>query len=938
MRKLFVVLLCMFIGMISYAQKNGSVKGVVYDTLAREAVASATVSVMDKKDSSLVSFTLTDNTGHFELKGIPNGEYRLLVTHVNYHGSNTFFKIDDNDKNKDLGSIVANDKNKVLEEVIVSNEAPPVTLVGDTIQYNAGSFKVAPNASVEQLLKKLPGIKVDKNGTITAQGEKATKVLVDGKEFFGNDPKIATRNLPADAIDKVQVYDKQSDQAQLTGFEDGNYEKTINLKLKKDKKKGVFGKVKAGGGDDGRYEGKFNVNSFKGARQMSAIGMGNNTNGEGFSFMDVLSFTGALSQMKQSGGGGNVNINLSESDAMALGMNSQNNGIVTAWGGGVNYNNIIGKNLDLQSNYFFNRYNPNIQTRIYRQNFLPGSTNYYNSQGYTDNLNNSHRLNLNMLFQLDSSSTLRVNPSLSLQNTKNRYNSSYNTRNVNGDLINQGVGSTSTNSSGYNFKNDLMYRKKFKRKGRTLSLSLTNSMNESDADGNVNSIVNYFSAGNVYRRDTINQQNTTKGELNGYSARIVYTEPLWRKSLLELSTGTSNTLNKADKRTYDYNKGNGKYDKANDILSNDFENRYSYTNAGVRVRKQGRKYSYSVGLTWQRAELEGKIISGVKDSVINKDFRTFLPNATFKYNLSKFKSFAISYGTNTNQPTLSQLQPVPDNSNPLYIRLGNPGLKQEFAQSLRANLNMISPYKSTNMFLNLSGTTTRNKIVSYDTVDLITGIRTMRPINVNGVYNINANLSYGRPMKFLKGSVQLGSSLMYNSGKQFINGSENKIKTLGLGPTLNVDANPTEWLSLSTGVEYRINSAKYSLVPAQNTNYLSQEYNVSADLQLPKSFFFSTDFSYTINNQLAAGFNRNIAIWNASISKQFMKYKRGELKLAVSDLLNNNSGVSRNTNQNYIEDREVNTLKRFFLMSFTYSLSKTGLNQGKMGGMNVQMR
>ena len=251
---------------------------------------------------------MTDNNGRFELSGIQNGEYRLLITHVNYHASNQVVKIDNDHKNIDLGNIIMNDRTKVLSEVTVTAEAPPVTLVGDTIQYNAGSFKTQPNANVEDLLKKLPGVKVEKDGTVKAQGEKVQKVLVDGKEFFGNDPKIATRNLPADAIDKVQVYDKLSDQAQLTGFDDGNSEKTINLKLKKDKKKGVFGKINAGAGTDERYQGKFNVNSFKGARQMSAIGMGNNTNAEGFSFMDVLNFTGALSQLKN--GGGDINLTI----------------------------------------------------------------------------------------------------------------------------------------------------------------------------------------------------------------------------------------------------------------------------------------------------------------------------------------------------------------------------------------------------------------------------------------------------------------------------------------------------------------------------------------------------------------------------------------------------------------------------------------------------
>ncbi|MGH2552088.1 MAG: carboxypeptidase regulatory-like domain-containing protein, partial [Chitinophagaceae bacterium] len=427
-----------------YAQKNGTVKGIAYDTLSKQPVSGATITLLEKKDSSLVTFTMTGSDGSFQMKGIPDGTYRLLITHVNYHNSNLFFTISESNKMAEMGNIVMNDKTKVLAEAIVSSEAPPVTMINDTIQYNAASFKVQPNANVEQLLKKLPGVKVEKDGSIKAQGEKVSKVLVDGKEFFGNDPKIATKNLPADAVDKVQVYDKQSDQAQLTGFEDGNYEKTINLKLKKDNKKGMFGKVNAGIGNKERYEGKFNVNSFKGARQFSAIGMGNNTNAEGFSFMDILNFTGELNRMQQ--GGGNININISGDEAAAMGVNvgNRNSGINKAWGGGLNYNNIIGTKLDLQSNYFYNRYNPNSESHIQRQYFLPNSSYYYNQNSFTDNLSNNHRLNLNTLYQIDSFNSIRITPSFSFQETNNRSKTDYQTLSVDKALTNDGYSNYST--------------------------------------------------------------------------------------------------------------------------------------------------------------------------------------------------------------------------------------------------------------------------------------------------------------------------------------------------------------------------------------------------------------------------------------------------------------------------------------------------------------
>jgi len=924
------------------AQKNGSVKGVAYDTISKQPVSAATVTVLDKKDSSLVTFTMTSSDGKFELKGLANGEYRLMISHISYYNSNKPFTISDVEKNADAGNVIMNDKTKLLEEVVLAAEAPPVTLVGDTIQYNAGSFKTPPNASVEQLLKKLPGVKVEKDGTIKAQGEKVTKVLVDGKEFFGNDPKVATKNLPADAVDKVQVYDKQSDQAQLTGFEDGNYEKTINLKLKKDKKKGVFGKVNAGTGNKERYEGKFNVNSFKGARQFSAIGMGNNTNAEGFSFMDILSFSGELARMKSGGG----NINMSSDDAAAMGINSgnSNSGINTAWGGGLNYNNIIGTKLDLQSNYFYNRYNPNQESHIQRQYLLP-STYYYNQNAFSDNLNNSHRFNLNGLYQIDSMNSIRINPSFSYQQTNNRSQTDYQTLSDNQTLTNEGFSNTTAKSKGYNFRNEITWRKKFAKKGRTFSLSLLTSLNKSDGDGSLSSITSFYNPnGSLLQKDTLNQKSTTESSLKSYNARAVYTEPIWKRSLLEFSVSRSDSKSIAEKLTHDYNKGSGKYDQLNNFLSNDFENTYSYTNAGIRMRTQKKKYNYSFGANWQQAALDGKITSGTKDSLISKTFRNILPNARFQYNFTKFKSFSLTYNTSTNQPSMSQLQPVPDNSNPLNIKDGNPDLKQEFNHIVQANLNLISPYKNKNLFVFLTGRATENKIVNYDSINLQTGVRKTKPVNVSGVYNLNTNISYSVPVRFLKGSVEISNGLGYNRGKQLINDVNgnilsNTIKTLSLGPDLRLDMNPTDKLNISTGAGFSYNKTKYSQQSSRENNYFSQEYNASLDWEMPKQFFFSTDFTYTINSQRAAGFNTKVPLWNASISKQMLKYNRGELKFSARDLLNKNVGVTRNTNNNYIEDSRVLTLRQFFLLSFTYSLSKTGLNNsGSGGGMKVIMK
>jgi Outer membrane protein beta-barrel family/Carboxypeptidase regulatory-like domain len=929
MKHVYLLIVLSFTGLVSYSQKSGSLKGVVYDTLGKTPVASATITVLTKKDSSLVSFTMTDNQGRFELTGLANGEYRLLITHVNYRSASTFFTIDDTHKQVNLGNVVVNDVNRVLDAVVVEAEAPPVTLLDDTIQYNAGSFKVQPNANVEQLLKKMPGIKVEKDGTVKAQGQEVKKVLVDGKEFFGSDPKVATKNLPADAVDKVQVYDKKSDQAQLTGFDDGNSETTINLKLKKDKKKGLFGKVTGGAGTNDRYEGRFNVNSFKGARQLSVIGMANNTNAEGFSFMDMLNFSGELSKLKQ-GGGGTINLTITDPGLMPGGGN--NNNIRTIYGGGVNYNNIIGSKTEFTSNYMFNSYNPKTENNIERQYFLPDSSYFYNQHSITDNLSRSHRVNLSADIQLDSFNSIKISPSFGYQQSHNTSLTQY--QNLSRDKQQKGseeYSDNTSNSDGYNFRNDLLYRKKFRRKGRTLSFSLQTSLNSTDGDGSIESVSKFYKGAPPYRTDSVKQHNTIGADLRSYNARIAYTEPIFNRSLLEISGARSNTHSTSEKITYDFNNLNGKFDQLNDLLTNDFENTYSYTTAGLRVRTQQKKFNFTAGVNWQQAELEGKIVSGVKDSLISKAFNNLLPNARFQYNFNRYRSLTLNYSAGTNQPSMQQLQPVPDISNPFNISIGNPDLKQEYSHTMQINFRSINPFKNKNLFAFFTLRQTQNKIVNYDSIDAV-GVKTTRPVNVNSVFTSNGDINLGFPVRFLKGSINFGSRVSYNTGKQFINKISNNIKTFSFGPDVRLDMNATNKFNVSVSAGMNYYKTTYSLQQALNTTYFSQEYGLNADWELPKGFYLSSEFTYTINNRRADGFNTNVPLWNSSISKQFLRFNRGELKLTVFDLLNENINISRNTNQNYIEDSRTVTLQRYFMLTFTYSLSKTGLVTKTDGG------
>jgi len=467
---------------------------------------------------------------------------------------------------------------------------------------------------------------------------------------------------------------------------------------------------------------------------------------------------------------------------------------------------------------------------------------------------------------------------------------------------------------------------------------LTN-LNDSEGDGSLKSITSFFDpASSVRNIDSVNQINNAANDLRGYNAKAVYTEPVFKKSLLEFSIGKSNTNSTSSKTTYDYNKGNGKYDLVNPYLTNDYRNTYSFANTGFRFRKQTQTYNYSVGLSWQQADLEGKVIGKVKDSTISKRFSNLLPGARFQYYFSRFKNILVNYSTSTNQPTITQLQPVPDNSNPLYIKLGNPNLKQEFMSTLRLNASFVSPYKNRNFFVFLTAQQTNNKIVNYDKINEL-GVDSVRLVNVNGIYNVNGTISWGFPVRFLKGSLDISSTIAYDQGKQLLGDATNKIQvnkinTITLGPQVRLDMSPTERLNLSLTGGLNYSKSGYSIESAKNSEYINQEYSAEIGGQLPKSFFFSSDLYYSIYNYMS-GFNTKVPLWNASISKQMLHFNRGELKFTVNDILNKNVHINHSANQNYIEDTRVNSLRRFFLLSFTYSLSKTGLD--KTGGEMKRM-
>ena len=935
--KYSLTILILTIAFFVQAQNKGNVRGTLMDTVTRQAIGDATITILQAKDSALVTFSRSNNAGVFNVEFLDKGNYRMLVTHVGYRNLSKFFEINDNNKSVDLGYIAMNNKSLMLDEVTVSQEKAPVTLRNDTVEYNAGSFKTKPNSVVEDLLKKLPGIQVDKDGKIKAQGEEVKKVLVDGKQFFGNDPKVATKNLPADIVDKVQVFDKKSDQSQFTGFDDGNSEKTINLSLKQDKKNGMFGRATAAVGNKDRYQGNFNINQFNGERQISAIGMANNTNKQGFSFMDILNFTGGLNG-GGGGGRGGGQIELSSGSLPISGMNGGNNSIQTTWAGGLNFNETYNKKVELNGSYFYNRIEDRIEQKSNRQYILPGNNFNRVQNSLSNRKNENHRVNFSSDYKIDSMNSLKFSTTANIQESSSKGSSNYISSGNKGELLNQGFTNTNSKSNGYGWNNNLLYRHKFAKKGRTFSANLSFNMNNGESQGTQTSITDFYKTdGSLLFADSLDQLNNQDNKTHSYGGVFSYTEPLSRKALLEFNYNYNKSESHSGRETFDYNANAGKHSEKNELLSNKFENSYQLNRGGVSFRYQDKKLNFAVGSALQHSSLSTDFHFMAKDSSISKAFTNFLPNANLQYSINRYKNLRLFYQTYSRQPSASQLNPIMDVSDPLNIRIGNPDLSQEYNHRLQMNYSAFDPFRKTNLFVMVNFTGTNNRIVNNDLINS-QGIRTTSYTNVGGAYSSSAYVNWGFPVKPIKSALSLNTSVDKSRNINFVNGAKNIINTWNIGEEVSLNFVHKEALDLSLGTRVSYNTVKYSLTGQQNTNYWNQEVTLDANIYFPHGFSLASEYTFTRNTGYSNGFNTNVSLWNAGIAKQLFKNKKGEIRVQVFDILNQNVGITRNANQNYIEDVQTKILNRYFLVGFTYNISRfAGKSAPMQGGGNFKI-
>jgi hypothetical protein len=894
----------------AFAQKV-SLRGVLQDS-ASTPLPSATVLLLNPADSSLLNFAPSDTEGKFLFRNIAARNYLLKITYVGYLAHTQIVQLTPAADIIDVGVIKLQTESKRLNEVTVSAEKAPVVIKKDTIEFNAPSFKTQENALVEELLKKLPGVEVDNDGTIRAQGEKVQRVTVDGKSFFGSDPKLATRNLPADAVSKVQVFDKKSEQALFTGIDDGQREKTINLELKEEKRKGAFGNLTAGGGHDSRFTARASVNRFRKGKQLSFLGMANNVNEQGFGIEEYMNFTGGSQQMASGRGAVRVEINGENTGGVPLSFGNRPTGIMTNYAAGANFNHDFNKDTEVNGSYFYNHLDHTTSARLTRENFFPQGTFKYNESSRQDNSNDNHRLNFFVDHKIDSMNSLKLSGNASYNVTAATTGSESFLFNPSGETINSSRSLSSASGSSSRLNSSLLWRHRFNKKGRTLSSTLSFSGSVSDRVGGLEALLS-----NVEKGDSLLRQRSNQ-ESDGWNYGLVtsYVEPLGKRKYLEFNYSYKQTRNTFVRSVFDQHNNE---QLQNAAVSTEYVSGFQYHRAGLNFKINRKDHSATVGTSIQKAELNGKFRkTGVE---INKSFQSILPVARMNFSFAGTKHLEIAYETSVQEPSIEQLQPVLDNSDPLNLYIGNPDLRPSYLQNFRVHYGAFNPVSFINFFAFIESTFTNNAITISQSITP-GGVRLTKPVNVNDYKIAQVNASFGFPITMLKSRFSVGVNANHQSGTTLLNEESNRTIQSTLGGRVRYDLHIGDIFNLGVAANLSRQFADYELELQPDQSFYNNVYSADAGLTLIKNWLLSSSFELLEYKNHRAGYSQTVPLLNLSLSRYFLKAKSGELKISVNNLLDQDIAVTQSTGLNYLERRETNALGRYILCSFTYALNR----------------
>jgi uncharacterized membrane protein YgcG len=940
-RILLLINLLLLSGSIVFAQ-NTTVRGVLIDAKDNQPVLNVTVQLASTMDTSNKQAALTDPDGIFTLT-VPAGSYTLTTTTLGYESIIRTLTL--SGAPVDLGTIALKGTAAQLQNVTVQSTVLRTDQNGDTTAFNANAYKVNPDANAEDLIIKMPGVTND-NGTIKVNGEDVKRVLVDGKDFFGDDPNAAIKNLPAEIIDKIQVYDRASDQAAFAGFDDGNQQKTINIVTRRGRNNGMFGKVQAGygigeEGDNGRYTLGGNINFFNGDRRISLVGLANNINQQNFSSEDLLGVSSGSGGGGRSGGGrrGGSGGSGFTGGAGSYGGDAASNFLVSQQGGitetqsiGINYSDTWGKKLKATGSYFFNR-SDNSNTAELTRTYITDTNLVYTERGFTRSVNNNHRASLRIEWTIDSANSIILNPRLSYQ--QNETNRNLGGATTLGESIRQDTINNLYNAvnNGYNFSNSALWRHRFAKQGRTLSVNLDTRLNSKTGNGSL------YSSGDT----VLNQRNDLDAAGTTLSMGINYTEPISDKSQLQVNYSPSYNHNTSDRSTYNYD-GAG-YTDLDTGLTNRFTNNYTYHRGGVGYRYNDSLFSFNATLNAQYATLDGTQTYPLQLDV-NRNFTNLLPQAMFNYRFSRKENIRVFYRTNNNAPSITQLQNIVDNSNPLFLRTGNPDLVQDYIHSLGIRYGKTGIGKGDGLFVFANGSYVKDYIgnatyiasgdsMTVRNVRLNPGTQLSLPVNLDAAWRGSAFLTYSLPVTRIKSNINLSGGFTYNRTPAIINNLENFATNYAFNGGLVVGSNISENLDFTVTYNGACTIAKNSLQSQSNFSYYTQTTSLKLNWIFLKGVVFNTNLTHTLYSGLGDSYDRQFLLWNASLGYKFLKSKALQADIYAFDILKQNNSINRTITDTYIEDSRTQVLQRYFMLRLTYTLRafKGGATMPESDGM-----
>ncbi|WP_276479742.1 outer membrane beta-barrel protein [Paraflavitalea pollutisoli] len=871
-----------------------SLKGTVIDSTSRQPIEAATVSVFLLSDTSLITYAITNKKGEFVLKDIPQAKpCRVLIS---YSGLNSYaqdFVISPPTRELIINTIQLTKDYTEMNEVVVSAQRPPVLVKKDTLEFNVGSFKTPVNGVVEDLLKQLPGVEVDNEGNITVNGKRVTKITVGGKDFFGSDFKITSKNLPKDIIDKIQIVDNKTREADFRKTTTGNEDKAINITLKKNSRNGLFGRASGGYGSERRYEANSSINYYKGSMQLNFIGFANNINRSG-------------------GSGGEFSMSNPISS-----FSGSNNGITNTRSAGINFGNDFKRGLRIGGSYWYGNSQTVNQTSARRQNILPDTSFIYRGVTNTSRKRQNHRANLGIEYKPDTLTSLYINANIAGATNHSITSNDALSTSMSGIKLNDANNRYKTVSDDKSVSVESFFGRRFNKRGSALTVNVYYANNTRQAnDSNKGNSTFYSQDGNT-SLDTIDQVSNANDRSKQITTNTIWTEPFSPKLFLQMGYTYSDNQTFAEKKTNNHNPATGQYSLEDTMFSNATNSRVTSHTPQLLLGYKSDILSANIGTSVQW--LNQSTGSMRSSKVLDQRFENLFPTFNMNYRYSKTGNMNISYHGRSQQPTVGQLQPAADNSNPLYIRIGNPELKPSFQHSVNYN---IQRYQSSDYWnVGVAFNSATNQIVNETWFD---SVQYTRPINSNGNWGLSTNFTYSINWKKKDWSLRISLSnySAFNRNTSFSNKIANITKAYTISQRFSLTYNYKDLLTILPSYAIQYMDTKYSIGLEQSTENINHTIYVSTFVNWPKRFILENLLQYSYNSRTAPGFPKSVTLWNIAFNYQLFKKQQGLLRLTVVDLLKQNTSIFRSITPTYIEDTQVQVLRQYFMCSFIYTLKQ----------------